>query len=147
MKKKDYIIITLFVVLVAVASSLIYFNNKPENVKIVKEKNIGIGDIVNKKQTTLIYVENTNDKKCTNCSKIKKYLNSKKINYILYDVKSQGNSNYNRLLEILNIDKDIFNYPALIYMQDGVMFANIINIDDTKIVDQFIEDYDLTKVK
>lgn len=111
------------------------FSNNVDNKKIIST--------IDDKESMTIYVENSDSKKCNDCLEIKKYLDDKKINYFLYDVNKVSESNYNDLLKKLNIDKDVFNYPAVIYIKDGKMYANIININDTKIVEQFIKDYDL----
>lgn len=102
-----------------------------------------VNEIIADKKTQVIYVENSNSNECKNCAKIKKYLEGKSLNYEVYDVNKNGNSDYKRLLDNLNINEDVFNYPAVIYIKDGNMYANIINIDDTKVVDQFIKDYNL----
>lgn len=102
-----------------------------------------VNEIIADRKTQVIYVMNSDSKKCEDCAKIKKYLEDKSLNYEIYDVKKTGNSDYKRLLENLNIDDEVFNYPAIIYIKDGNMYANIINIEDTKVVDQFIKDYNL----
>lgn len=102
-----------------------------------------INQLIADKKTQVIYVENSDSKKCKDCAKIKKHLDSKSLSYEVYDVKKTGNGDYKRLLENLNIDAEVFNYPAIIYIKDGNMYANIININDTKVVDQFIKDYNL----
>ena len=99
--------------------------------------------IITDKKTQVIYVESSDSKKCKSCSKIKKYLDDKKINYMTYDVNKVSEAEYNKFLSTLNIDKELFGYPAVIYIKDGVMFSNIINIDSTTVVDQFIKDYNL----
>mgnify|MGYP007005519298 FL=1 len=54
---------------------------------------------------------------------------------------------YNKLLNLLNIDKKIFAPPSIIYIREGKMFGNIINIDSNRTVDNFIDNYDLYTVK
>ena len=86
---------------------------------------------------------NSDSKKCKDCAKIEKHLDGKSLNYEVYDVKKVGDSSYKKFLDNLNIDSEVFNYPAVIYIKDGSMYANIININDTKVVDQFVKDYNL----
>lgn len=102
-----------------------------------------IDEIIANKGTQVIYVMNSDSDKCKNCAKIKKHLEDKSLNYKIYDVKKVGNSSYKKLLDNLSIDDKVFNYPAIIYIKDGSMYSNIINIEDTKVVDQFIKDYNL----
>ncbi len=51
------------------------------------------------------------------------------------------------MLTTLSINPPDFNYPAVIYIKDGSMYSNIININDTKTVDTFIREYQLQDVK
>ena len=73
--------------------------------------------------------------------------NSKKIKYISYDVKNYSKDKYEKLLITLGINPSDFGYPAVIYVKDGMMYSNIINISDTKTVETFIKNYELQKLK
>lgn len=106
-----------------------------------------IEGILKERKSAIIYVENSDAKKCKNCSKIKEFLDEKKVNYILYDVNKVTEKDYHKMLSLLNITVSDFGYPAIIYIEDGSLYSNIINISDTEIVDRFIQDYHLTKVK
>ena len=54
---------------------------------------------------------------------------------------------YDKFTKLVKIDKNLLNMPALIYIKDGIMYGNIINIDNKDVVLKFIEDYDLYTVK
>lgn len=101
-----------------------------------------VEDIISNKEDTVIYVFNTNSSN-KHTSKILNHLKDKDINFRVYDVSKVESDEYKKILEIFSINSEIFNYPAIIYIKDGVMFANIINIEDLNVVDKFIEDYDL----
>ena len=91
----------------------------------------------------IIYIS-TNYK---NCNKIEKYLNSQKINYLSYDVEDYKESEYKEMLRSIEINPDDFGYPAVIYIRDGRLYSNVINLEDTKPVEEFIKTYELKDVK
>ena len=146
LKYKRLIIIALLVIVLGIVCALVVFK-KDSNISLEEKEKPNIENVLKEKEKLIIYVENTASKKCSKCSSIKKYIDSKNLNYYLFDVNKESKEEYDKLLDTLSINKKVFNYPAIIYLQDGIMFANIINIEDTNVVDQFIEDYDLTNVK
>ena len=76
---------------------------------------------------------------------MKKFMDDQKIDYALYDVKEHNNTEYKEMLQSLSINPSDFNYPAVIYVKDGIMYSNIINVDNTDVIEQFIKDYELKK--
>lgn len=138
------ILILTIILVVCVVAAILYLNN---NNKTIVVKNGDIKSIINEGKTAIIYVENSDSKKCKNCEEIKKYLDSKEINYLLYDVKKNSKDNYKEMLQNLTINPNDFGYPGVIYVKEGVIYSDIINIKDVKVVEQFIKEYNLTKVK
>ena len=63
---------------------------------------------------------------------------------IIYYYSSKSTNKYN---ESTKRYLDVFGTPAIIYIYQGKMFANIINIDSKEVVDKFIYSYDLYTVK
>ena len=128
------VVVLLFIVIVrnSLAKDEIYAN--------VDVNNILMG-------TNVLYMDNTDYNECKFCNKARVYLDDKGINYKYYNVASVSNDKFKEDLELLGIDKDLFGTPALIYIEDGRMFANIINISDTDVIDSFIKDYSLDKLK
>ena len=128
------VVIVLFVVIVrnSLAKDEIYAN--------VDVNNVLMG-------TNVLYMDNTDYNECKFCNKARVYLDDKGINYKYYNVSSVSDDKFKEDLELLGIDKDLFGTPALIYIEDGRMFANIINISDTDVIDSFIKDYSLDKLK
>lgn len=106
-----------------------------------------ISTILKEGQTKIIYIENTEKGKCSKCSTIKKYLDEKKINYVTYDASKYSDKEYKKMLQSIEINPSDFGYPAVVYIKDGKLYSNVINLVDTKTVETFIKDYDLTKVK
>ena len=45
-----------------------------------------------------------------------------------------------KMLQSLSINPSDFNYPAVIYIKDGSLYSDIINIKDTKVIDKFLKD-------
>lgn len=137
------ILSVLIILVLCVVAVILFINNKKNDMV----KNSDIENIIKEGKTAIIYVENSDSKKCEKCSDIKKYLNEEKINYEIYDVNKNTSKEYKKMLQTLTINPSDFNYPAVIYIKEGRIYSNIINVNDTKIVKQFIKDYDLTLVK
>lgn len=137
------ILAVLIILVLCVVAVILFINNKKNDMV----KNSDIENIIKEGKTAIIYVENSDSKKCEKCSDIKKYLNEEKINYEIYDVNKNTSKEYKKMLQTLTINPSDFNYPAVIYIKEGRIYSNIINVNDTKIVKQFIKDYDLTLVK
>ena len=51
------------------------------------------------------------------------------------------------MLKTVEINPDDFGYPGVIYIKEGRLYADVINLEDTKPVKNFIKTYDLKKVK
>lgn len=128
------VVVVLFIVIVrnSLAKDEIYAN--------VDVNNVLMG-------TNVLYMDNTDYNECKFCNKARVYLDDKGINYKYYNVSSVSDDKFKEDLELLGIDEDLFGTPALIYIEDGRMFANIINISDTNVIDSFIKDYSLDKLK
>lgn len=137
------ILAVLIILVLCVVAVILFINNKKNDMV----KNSDIENIIKEGKTAIIYVENSDSKKCEKCSDIKKYLNEEKINYEIYDVNKNTSKEYKKMLQTLTVNPSDFNYPAVIYIKEGRIYSNIINVNDTKIVKQFIKDYDLTLVK
>ena len=101
-----------------------------------------INSIINNKENSVIYILNSKSNNMNNTN-ILNYLNDNGINFSVYDVSKVDRDEYNTFLSIFDIDNKLFNVPAIIYIREGIMFANIINIDDVRIVETFVNDYDL----
>ncbi len=105
-----------------------------------------IENVIKNKDDIIIYYYNSSSSNFNNL-KIKRYLNKQGIRYSDYDDKNIDKKEYNQLLKLLKIDKKVFACPSLIYIKEGKMYGNIIAIDNTKTVKQFLDNYDLYTVK
>lgn len=140
--KKIIILVVAILVVILVCYLIMNFignggNNSSSNIE----------NMMKGSETKVLYIWNSDSKKCKDCKKIRNHLKKKKINYIDYDVKNYSDSKYEKMLTTLSINPPDFNYPAVIYIKDGSMYSNIININDTKTVDTFIKEYQLQDVK
>ena len=142
-ERKIIVLVIAIVVVMASIYGILSFINKGTD----KVENEDIVKLLSGSNEAVVYIQNSDKQKCDKCEEVKKYLDSKKIQYYLYDAKKVAEKEYNKTLQNLNINPNDFDYPAVIYIKDGFMYANIININSTKIVDQFIKDYKLTDVK
>ena len=137
---KKFVIGIVSIILVIILILITIFNttfSRSDNITIEE-----ISNVITNKESKIIYIFNSDsNNKYTN--KIFNTLDSKNIVYSVYDISKVEDTEYKQLLEILNIDSSLFDSPALIYIQEGIMFGNIININDMDIVDKFINDYDL----
>ena len=140
--KRIFILVVVILVVMLVFYLIINFiGGKYQN----DEKSMS--SIISNSETAVLYIWNSDSKKCKDCKEIKNHLDKKKVNYIGYDVKNYEKNEYEKLLTTLSINPPDFNYPAVIYVKEGAMYSNIINISDTKTVDTFIKEYKLENVK
>lgn len=135
------VVATLFVMLICYL--IVFYIGSNNNV--VEKKSIKT--VISNNETAVLYIWNSDEEKCKDCKMIKKHLKNQKINYISYDVKNYSKKEYDKLLLTLGINSSDFGYPAIVYMKDGMMYSNTINISDTKTVDSFIKNYELQKLK
>lgn len=138
-------IVLLIVILIAVVA--IFSILKSINSTEKKVDSTNIETIMKNGETKIVFVMSSDKSKAKDSEKVKKYLDSKNINYVTYDVSKHSKKDYEKTLQDLSINPSDFGYPAVIYIKDGKLYSNIINLSDTRVVDVFIKDYDLTKVK
>lgn len=110
---------------------------------VLKEVNTAL---INKTEL-IVFLYDSSDKKCDKCEKIIKELKDENIKYYTFDKNLAKGKEYKDIIEKLKINIKDFDYPALIYVKDGLMYANIININDIDNVKLFIKQYELNKVK
>lgn len=139
------IMILVIIILVVIAGVFVIIRTM-ENAAI-EGKKADIETIIKEGQTKIIYVMNSDESKCKKCDEIQKYLEDQKINYLTYDVSEYSEKEYKKMLQTVSINPSDFGYPAVIYIRDGKLYSNVINLTDTKPLETFIKDYDLTKIK
>ena len=138
-KYLPYLIIIIIILLILMITAIL---SSKENTISYQE----IENIIKNKDDVIVYYYNSNSSNFNNW-KIKSYLNKQGIRYSVYNDKNVDKKEYNQLLKLLKIDKKVFACPSLIYIKEGKMYGNIIAIDNTKTVKQFLDNYDLYTVK
>lgn len=103
-----------------------------------------VKDLVNSDNTSIILFTS---KDCNFCKTAIKELDDQKINYYVYNTSKNNESDLDKALNYLSIDKKLFKTPAIIYIKDNIMFANMINLNSTSDLNSFIKQYKLTSVK
>lgn len=145
MEKKKTIIIIAVVVVVLIALIIFLANRSKEQMEEKQKANVS--EIIEKAQTKVVYVESSDEKKCSKCKDIKKYLDDKNINYLVYDVEDHSNKEYIETLKKLEINPSDFGYPAVVYIKEGRLYSNVINLTGTSALENFIKTYELKDVK
>ena len=142
-ENKKIITLTIIIIIIAIIFSLTLLNRGIN--KVEKVTNSNIKKILTNNEEKVVYVENSDEKKCSKCKDIEKHLKEEGINHIVYDVNGKTKKEYNEMLQMLSINPSDFNYPAILYIKDGIMYSNIINITEESTADQFIKEYNLKK--
>ena len=134
------------VIAIAITILVIFFTTVKKTSSKTDITNDEIKSLIDNKVTALLYVFNSRSSNDMN-DIISSELDGLYIEYARYDVSKVTSEDYNNLLKTFDIDKDVFGTPALIYIKNGEMFANIINIDSKEVVNTFIDDYELSMLK
>ena len=140
----------LSIIIIVVIINILSFSHKNKYV-IFNDRNLdnnvnNIKVVLEKKGEAIYYIYNGNSYKKYN-TQVMQYLDKKEINYRSYDINKLSEDDYKKLLYNIKIDEDLFGTPAIVYIKNGVMYGNLINIKDTKVVEKFVKDYSLKKVK
>lgn len=142
-RKSILIIVVIAIILIAVVVFVATKTKKEET----KKQKADFASIIEKAETRVVFMGSSDKEKCANCEKIKDFLDSKKINYLEYDVEDYSKNEYIETLKSIEINPPDFGYPAVIYMKDGKLYSNAINLSDTSRLEEFIKTYDLVNVK
>lgn len=142
--KQIIILLAAIAAVIAITTISLKTVKKEESKKEIK---VDVASVVANAETKVIYVENSKSGKCKDCNKIKKYLDEQKVKYETYDVADYTEAEYKEMLRTIEINPDDFGYPAVIYINEGKLYSNVINLTDTKPVAEFIKTYELKKIK
>lgn len=135
--------------ILAILLVLIIFKVAINEVKEANNKSnrVNISEIVKNKETKIIYVGSRDYKKCKECNNVVKYLNNEGIKFVTYEVEDYSKDEYESMLKSIQINPVDFGYPAVIYIKDGNLYSNVINITNIDSVKTFIKDYELKPTK
>lgn len=128
---KNKFILGLLIALVIAIPFLLLFSNKLTNFnsKVYNE-------IRKDKSFLVLFIDSPS---CNNCNSTIKTLNDLDIKYYKYDIKKEND--YTDILKELNIKEELVEVPALIYIKNGKMEANMMNISKTEDILDFLEFY------
>ncbi|MBR7042501.1 MAG: hypothetical protein IKI04_03265, partial [Bacilli bacterium] len=115
-------------------------NNSQDN--IIIDEVSKIDQRVNNKDTFIIFYYDSDSNNSIN-DDIKNYLDNNDLEYDIYNKKSTSKIDHKTIVKLLNINEDMMLYPILIYIKEGNMEANVINIDTLDVVDNFINNYEI----
>ncbi len=98
-----------------------------------------ISSKMKKDETFLVFI-NGND--CENCNEIEAYLKDKKVEF---EQLNELSSEAKTILEENNFDTKKSITPAVLYIKNGKLYANLVNINSTIELELFIKNYKLSK--
>lgn len=142
MKKNVKLIISIILVLLIIFAFLAFgFFKTIDSKKNITNKNVL--QIIHDNKNVVIYIADHKNKKY---NEIKNILDTNKIDYYLYDINNKSKSESNELIQNLGISPTDFGFPAIVYIKEGTLYSDVINISDVKDVKNFIEEYNLKAI-
>lgn len=97
---------------------------------------------INKKDSFTILVTS---KDCDNCSMVNSTLKKNDVKYV--KLNSSTNKNYEEIMRKLTIENKSNEFPFIVYVDEGVMKANLFSIESEKDVVEFVEYHGLNNSK
>lgn len=98
----------------------------------------GVNSKIRKKEDFLIYVDSYD---CSHCSEVQKYLDDQNVAYMKFDL----NDNYiKKIIQDNKLVKDGI-VPGIFYYKDGQMYANLLGMQDTNELSQFLKNHKIVK--
>lgn len=91
---------------------------------------------INKEEKALVLAYNSEE----NDISIKKYLSKEKVSYISLD--SNKNRDYDYVIEVLGLNKDTIQLPALIYVEEGKAVAYLYQMTEEE-TSKFLDYYQM----
>lgn len=83
----------------------------------------------------------TDSSNCSNCSAIEQLLKEQEVAYYSYDISKE--KDYDDVQRRIGITSSALKPPAIIYIQEGQMEANLLNISKEQDALLFLENYGL----
>lgn len=97
---------------------------------------------INKKDSFTILVVS---KDCDNCSMVNSALKKNDVKYV--KLNSSTNKNYEEIMKKLTIENKSNEFPFIVYVDEGIMKANLFSIESEKDVVEFVEYHGLNNSK
>ncbi len=97
---------------------------------------------INKKDSFTILVTSRD---CDNCSMVSSTLKKNDVKFV--KLNSATNKNYEEIMRKLTIENKSNEFPFIVYVDEGVMKANLFSIESEKDVVEFVEYHGLNNSK
>lgn len=97
---------------------------------------------INKKDSFTILVTSRD---CDNCSMVSSTLKKNDVKFV--KLNSATNKNYEEIMRKLTIENKSNEFPFVVYVDEGVMKANLFSIESEKDVVEFVEYHGLNNSK
>ena len=127
-EKQIGLVIVSLVIVVALFTLIMTKGLSKENSAIMRK--------INREEKTLVLAYNSEE----NDISIKKYLSQEKVSYISLD--SNKNRDYDHVIEVLGLDKDTIQLPALIYVEEGKAVAYLYQMTEEE-TSKFLDYYQM----
>ena len=147
--KKIMIIIAILIIIVFIIFLIILDsdkNNDFSKTSLSEE----IVEKMNKKKKFLVYLSSSDEYQCYLCENTNKiislYENLYNIKFITFDIKKEGESDYNNLLKKLNIKKEDVSLPSVIFIKNGYSNALLNEVADDVSLKEYLARYKFIKI-
>ena len=127
-EKQIGLVIVSLVIVVALFTLIMTKGLSKENSAIMRK--------INREEKTLVLAYNSEE----NDISIKKYLSKEKVSYISLD--SNKNRDYDYVIEVLGLNKDTIQLPALIYVEEGKAVAYLYQMTEEE-TSKFLDYYQM----
>ena len=108
-------------------------------------KTYGNSDVLNKINKKDSFTILVTSRDCDNCSMVSSTL--KKNDVMFVKLNSATNKNYEEIMRKLTIENKSNEFPFVVYVDEGVMKANLFSIESEKDVVEFVEYHGLNNSK
>lgn len=95
--------------------------------------NSDVLNLINKKETFTLLITSNN---CDNCKLVKDALDSHDVDY--KKINRDTTKDYDTIIQKLQIENKREVYPIVVYVEDGSMKANLLNISSSEMVGEFL---------
>lgn len=108
-------------------------------------KTYGNSDVLNKINKKDSFTILVTSRDCDNCSMVSSTLKKNDVKFV--KLNSATNKNYEEIMRKLTIENKSNEFPFVVYVDDGVMKANLFSIESEKDVVEFVEYHGLNNSK
>lgn len=127
---RNKIVISIVVLIIFAIPFLLFISNKflKEDSPVIKA--------INKSETLLIFIE---EESCKSCDTINNRLKEYNVEY--FNLNIDKNADYKRVLHKLKIPSKNIKAPTLIYVEEGSLYAELVDIQSEEEFTGFLRNY------